>query len=292
MSEAAIDLKGLTCKVGRFQLGPLDFIAPRGSVTAFIGPNGAGKTTTLDLIMGMGRPSGGAIRVLGMDQPRDEAQIKARIGYVSPDLNFAIWGSVARALNFMKGFYPDWDDGRCARLLAEFGLKRSDRIVGLSFGSRIKLSLVMALSHDPDLLLLDEPTVGLDVASRLNLFSEILAFIKREDRAVVISSHQLADLERLADRLVILSEGKVLAAGAMDALMARFVRLDATAPDYGAVPEFDGVKVIGRDGERVRLLVDLDKASRADVAAARMQIVEETPMTLEELFIALTGGRA
>ena len=84
MSEGAIVLEGLTCKVGRFQLGPLDFVAPRGSVTAFVGPNGAGKTTTLDLIMGMGRANSGAIRVLGLSQPEDEVRIKARTAYVSP----------------------------------------------------------------------------------------------------------------------------------------------------------------------------------------------------------------
>jgi ABC-2 type transport system ATP-binding protein len=286
MNQAAIEVKGLALKVGRFQLGPLDFVAPRGSVTAFVGPNGAGKTTTLDLIMGMGRPARGHIKVLGMDQPKDEALIKARTAYVSPDLNYLAWGKVGRALDFVAGFYWDWDDERCAQLLAEFGLNRSDRIANLSFGSRIKLSLVMALARDADLLLLDEPTVGLDVNARLYLFSEILAFMKREEKAVVISSHQLTDLERLADQIVILDDGKVVAAGAMDELLERYVRLDAQIA--GAVPPLAGLKLLGREGDRARLLLDRETIDRGALATSALEAVAETPMTLEELFVALT----
>jgi ABC-2 type transport system ATP-binding protein len=289
MSEGAIVLEGLTCKVGRFQLGPLDFIAPRGSVTAFVGPNGAGKTTTLDLIMGMGRPSGGAIRVLGLSQPRDEVRIKARTAYVSPDLNYMAWGKVGRALDFVSGFYPDWDDERCERLLEQFELSRGDRISNLSFGARIKLSIVMALARDAELLLLDEPTVGLDVNARLLLFSQILAFVKREEKAVVISSHQLTDLERLADQIVILDQGKVAAAGAMDELLERYTRLDANLTMGGALPRIDGIKLLGREGDRVRLLIDRAAMDPAALQAHGLQTVQETPLTLEELFVALTN---
>jgi len=288
MSEAAIALEGLICKVGRFQLGPLDFIAPRGSVTAFVGPNGAGKTTTLDLIMGMGRANAGRIRVLGLSQPQDEVRIKARTAYVSPDLNYMAWGKVGRALDFVSGFYPDWDDDRCAQLLERFEIKRSDRVANLSFGARIKLSIVMALARDAELLLLDEPTVGLDVNARLVLFSEILAFVKREDRAVVISSHQLTDLERLADQIVILDQGQVAAAGPMDELLDRYGRLDADLMAGAVPPRINGVKRIGREGDRVRLLIDRETAGAVAFETYGLKVVAETPLTLEELFVALT----
>ena len=217
----AIELKGVERRLGDFVLGPLELSVPQGAVLAFVGPNGAGKTTTLDMLMGMGAPDRGEIQVLGNVMPRDEVAIKSRIAYVSPDLNFTPWGSVGRALDFVRGFYPDWDSARCDRLLEEFSVARKERIAALSFGARIKLSLVMALSRDTELLLLDEPTVGLDVNARLLLFREIREFVKRGDRTVVISSHQLSDLEKLADHVAILNKGRLIAAGTMAQLVAR-----------------------------------------------------------------------
>ena len=217
----AIALKGVERRLGDFVLGPLDLTVPRGAVLAFVGPNGAGKTTTLDLLMGMGKADRGEISVLGLGMPRDEVAIKSKVAYVSPDLNFTPWGSVGRALDFVRGFYPDWDQQRCDRLLKEFSVARKERIAALSFGARIKLSLVMALSRDAELLLLDEPTVGLDVNARLLLFREIRVFVKRGDRTVVISSHQLSDLEKLADHVAILNKGKLIAVGAMAELVER-----------------------------------------------------------------------
>ncbi len=289
MTESAIVLTGVTSRRGKFQLGPLDWTVPRGSVVAFIGPNGSGKTTTMDLLMGLGRPDAGDIEMVSLRQPADEVAVKAKVAYVNPDLNFATWGKVGRAIDFISGFYPDWDTARCDRLLAEFDLDRGQRIVALSFGARIKLSLVMALSRDAELLLLDEPTVGLDVAARLKLFSEILDFMKREGRTVVISSHQLADLERLADHVAILDQGRLLTMGRMDELVERYVQIDARLTTGGALPTLDGVRVTVREGERVRLLFDRTLGSEADLAACGLEILAQTPLTLEDLFVALVA---
>lgn len=289
MTNAAIALSGLVAKRGKFQLGPLDLTIPRGAVVAFIGPNGAGKTTTLDLLMGLGRPDRGSIEMLGFHQPLDEVPIKARCAYVNPDANYMMWGTVGRALDFVSGFFPDWDDGRCALLMAEFRLSRNERVSALSFGARVKLSLIMALARDAELLLLDEPTIGLDVAARLKLFSEILEFMKRDGRTVLISSHQLADLERLADHVAILDQGRLLTMGRMDELVERYLRLDARLTTGGATPALTGVKVLARDGDRMRLLYDTHSANRADLTAAGIEIVAETPMSLEEVFVALVA---
>ena len=165
-------------------------------------------------------------------------------------------------------------------------------MAALSFGARIKLSLVLALSRDAELLLLDEPTVGLDVNARLKLFSEILEFVKREDRTVVISSHQLSDLERLADHVAILAKGQLLTMGRMDELVERYVRLDARLITGGAMPSLAGVRVMERDGERLRLLFDRSVGVRAQLAEAGIEVLGETPMTLEEIFVALVADRS
>ena len=285
MTTPAIALEALYCKLGRFELGPITTTLPRGSVVALIGPNGAGKTTLLDLIMGLGRPGSGRIDVLGLTQPKDAVAIKARVAYVNPDLNFVVWGTVGRALNFVRGFYPDWNDDRCERLLLAFELKRGDKIAALSFGGRIKLSLIAALARDAELLLLDEPTVGLDVAARRVLFHEILEIVKDERRTVVISSHQLDDLERLADHCAIIAKGQLIAMAPMDGLLDRYRQVDAVI--LGRLPEVAGVKLIARDGDRVRLLVDRELCR--DLEAAGIRPVAEVAMTLEDLFVALTS---
>ena len=272
-------------RLGSFTLGPLTLKVPTGAIYALIGPNGAGKTTTLDLLMGMGRPDSGSFRVLGMAFETHEVEIKRRTAYVSPELNYTAWGTVGRTVDFIRGFYPDWDTERCARLLGEFGLKREEGISALSFGARIKLSLVLALARQPELLLLDEPTVGLDAGARRQLFTELLAFMQRADRTILISSHQLADIERFADHCAILNNGKLMTSGRMDALVGRYHLLDVRlAREPHAL---DGVRLIERQGDRARMLLDRERASTAVLAAAGAEVINEVPLTLEDLFLAL-----
>jgi ABC-2 type transport system ATP-binding protein len=223
--------------------------------------------------------------------PRDEIAIKSQVAYVSPDLNFTPWGSVGRALDFVRGFYPDWDQARCDRLLKDFSVARHERVAALSFGARIKLSIVMALSRDAELLLLDEPTVGLDVNARLLLFREIRDFVKRGNRTVMISSHQLSDLEKLADHVAILNRGRLIAAGRMDELVERYVRLEARLVTGGAMPVIDGVALLTRDGARLGLMLDRKRIQPAALAQFGIEILAETPMGLEEIFVALIDDK-
>src|SRR5690606_27475033 len=191
-----IEVRALHHRIGRFELGPLDFTVPEGAITALVGPNGAGKTTLLDLMFGMGRAQEGHVGIAGLVQQRDTVAIKQRVGFVSPDLNYTSWGRIGSALDYLSGFYPDWNEAECERLLELFALERKEKVAGLSFGERTRLSLVVALARDTDVLLLDEPTTGLDVVGRRRLFAELLHYVESAGRAVLISSHQLGDLER------------------------------------------------------------------------------------------------
>jgi len=201
MSGNAIEIRGLEKAFPTFALGPLDLSVPRGAIYGFVGPNGSGKTTTIDLIFGMGTKDAGSISVLGLDHLKDEVAMKRQIAYVGPDLNFAPWGRVHKAVAFVRGFYPAWDQQYCERLMTALDVGANDRIMTLSFGARIKLALILALAWKPKVLVLDEPTVGLDAISKQVVFTELLAAVQDEDRTVLISSHGLTDVERMVDDL-------------------------------------------------------------------------------------------
>ena len=209
----AIEIRGLEKHFSRFNLGPLDLAVPQGAVYGLIGPNGAGKTTTLDLILGLGREDAGSIKVLGLDHRRDEVAMKQQVGYASPEVLFNAWGRVHKLVRFVRGFYPSWDHAYCGRLLDSLHIGMDERIAALSFGSRVKLGLILALAWHPKILILDEPTAGLDAVSKQQIFSELLRAVQDEERTVLISSHSLSDLERFADHIGMIKNGKLLLEG-------------------------------------------------------------------------------
>ena len=288
MAKDAVVIRGLERRFPSFRLGPLDMTVPAGAIYGLIGPNGAGKTTTLDLLLGMGAKDAGTIEVFGLDHVRDEVAVKRRIGYVGPDLSHTAWGRVDRLIGFVRGFYPDWDDTYCADLLDRLNIGRHDRISTLSFGARTKLSLVLALAHRPDLLLLDEPLAGLDVLSKQEVFAELLRAVQSEERTVVISSHDLHDLERLTDHTGFLHRGQMLLEGPTAEIVERFRMLDCVLPESAAPDTVPGVRVLGRQGDRWRLLADRRAGAPAGILSAGAAEVAESPVTLEELFVGLT----
>lgn len=287
MEQAAIEIRGLEKSFPGFHLGPLDLTVPQGAMYGYIGPNGSGKTTTIDLIMGLGAKNAGSIRVFGMDHLAEEVAVKRRIGYVSPDLDFKSWGTVKRLINFYRSFYPDWDDDYCTDLLMRLKIGWKEKIQALSFGARIKLGLVLALSHRPDLLLLDEPLIGLDAVSKQDIFTELLGAVQDEARTVFISSHNLDDIERFTDHIGILKNGTLLLEGPTPELVERFRMLHCSAAN-GATPDgIDGVYNQRREGEHWRLLADIHKDTLAQLEARGFHDIAAAPVSLEELFVAL-----
>jgi ABC-2 type transport system ATP-binding protein len=287
MSANAVEIRGLKKSFDTFSLGPLDLTVPAGAIYGFVGPNGAGKTTTIDLIFGMGAKDAGSITVLGLDHLRDEVAMKRQVAYVGPDLNFYPWGRVRRVIQFVRGFYPTWDQAYCDRLLIALDVGPNEKLMTMSFGTRIKLALVLALSWKPRVLILDEPTVGLDAISKHQVFSELLSAVQEEDRTVFISSHGLADVERFADHLGMIKNGRLLFEGPTADVIARFRLVDLIAGDGVQLTGRAGVHVQQRDGDRWRVLLDVRQAPIPRIQALGATLVADAPVTLEELFVAM-----
>ncbi|MEN9840697.1 MAG: hypothetical protein RL376_497, partial [Verrucomicrobiota bacterium] len=250
----AIELRSLTKHYSGFTLGPINLVVPTGAIYGLIGPNGAGKTTALDLIFGLGQNDGGLIRVHGLDHRADEVELKRRAAYVGPDLSYAVWGSVGKAIRFVRGFYPGWDDAYCAHLLRVLELSPDAKITQLSFGSRTKLALLLALARRPQVLVLDEPTTGLDPVSKQQVFGELLRVVEGGERSVLISSHNLGDIELFADHVGLLKAGRLILQGRTDEIVERFRLVDFFSPERFRAPV--GLVVLGREGERYRALLD------------------------------------
>jgi ABC-type multidrug transport system ATPase subunit len=287
MSKNALEIRGLAKSFTSFTLGPIDLTVPMGAIYGFVGPNGAGKTTTLDLIFGLGMKDAGSISVLGLDHQRDERAMKQRAAYVNPDLNYSPWSRVRKAISFVKGFYPTWDDAYCASMLTSFQIAPDEKIHSLSFGARTKLSLVLALSWHPAFLILDEPTTGLDAISKQQLFAELLSAVQREDRAILISSHAITDLERFADHVGLIKNGRMIVEGATDEVVDRYRLVDIPSDQAAGVEREPGVLVQQRDQHRWRVLLDQRLTPIDQLKAGGRSLLADSALSLEELVVAL-----
>ena len=207
----ALVVERLRVQLGGFAIDGLSFRVEPGSVTVLLGHNGAGKTTTLHLVMGMIRKDSGTARIGALDHVCDEREFKQRIGYVPEESHFYARMTAGEYLSFVAQFYPRWSSARCADLAGVLHLPLGKRLGELSKGMRTKAALIAALAHDPDVLLLDEPTSGLDPRSRAELLACLRAAAHGGRRAVLFSTHNLHEADEIADRLILLENGRVLA---------------------------------------------------------------------------------
>ncbi|MES2468054.1 MAG: ABC transporter ATP-binding protein [Verrucomicrobiota bacterium] len=291
MNTPAIEIRGLRKVFAKFALGPLDLTVPQGAIYGLIGPNGSGKSTTLDLLFGMGGRDAGTIRAAGFDHETQEREMKLAVTYSSPDTSFAAWGKVGRAIRYVQSFYPAWDEALCLRLLELFRLHADEKIAALSFGARTKLSLLLAMCPQPQVLVLDEPTTGLDPEARQILFNELLRMVQDENRTVLISSHQLSDLERFADHIGILADGRLVCEGSTADLVGRHRMVEFSQSGGGPVPAMPGFHVRRTQAGRSLAVVDMAMHPVATLEARGLQLHSQTELPLEEIFLAITSTR-
>jgi len=236
MTDLAIETIGLTKRFGsQLAVDKLDLCIPVGSVFGFLGRNGAGKTTTIKMLLGLISATSGSVRVLGMDPKKDGIAIKLQVGYVAENQSMYGWMKVKEAIKFTAGFYPDWDSSVASGFCEMFELNPSTRIRTLSKGQQMRLALTLALSCKPRLLILDDPTMGLDPITRKEFLNDIVSAIQEEGRTVFFSTHILNELERVAGSIAIIDRGRLKVAGEIDSLKStvKSVRLtfENTPPD-------------------------------------------------------------
>lgn len=222
MSAPAIVVEGLSKRFGRrMAVDNLTFEVPAGSVCGFLGRNGAGKSTAIRMMMNLLDMTAGRVTLLGLDSRRDHAALMERVGYVSESPVLYEWMKVKQLVRFTAGFYRRWNQGRVDELFDRFAIDREQRVRHLSRGTQAQVALALALGGDPELLILDEPATGLDVLVRRDFLESIIQLIQQEGRTVLFSSHLLHEVERVADQVVIIEQGRLVESGNVEELKLR-----------------------------------------------------------------------
>ena len=231
MTDPIIELRGVTKRFKqKTVLNELNFELRRGTVTGLLGKNGAGKTTLLKCALGLQSPQSGEVRILGEPAVNLSAAAKARLGYVPQEVSLYPWMKIRQIVAYTGAFYPRWNQALIDRLLKEWELNPDERVGTLSTGQMQKLGIVLALGHEPDLLVLDEPVASLDPAARRQFLATLLDIALNSERTVLLSTHITSDLERVADQVVVLKDGKVLYDDELATLKETVKRLRVVVP--------------------------------------------------------------
>ena len=289
--QPVIDVAGLRKDYGPIAaVRGLDLQVPRGSIYGFLGRNGAGKTTTIKVLLGMTRPTGGSARVFGLaaDAPDASVEIRRRTGFVSEDKELYDYMTVDEIVRFTAGFYPRWRRDLEARYLRALELPAPAKVKTLSRGTRTKLALLLALCRGAELLVLDEPTAGLDPAVTEQVLQALVGHVAQGETTIFFSSHQIAEVEQIADRIAIVDRGRAVLAGALDDLRESFRRVqlvfDREAPQ--AAFRAAGVARVRRQGRVLTVIASGGAESILDEARALGPVsVDVAPVTLKEIFL-------
>jgi ABC-2 type transport system ATP-binding protein len=251
-TDAAIVVQGLQKRFGRKRaVDGLSLEVPRGTVYGFLGRNGAGKTTTIQILVGLLSPTAGQVRVLGLDPRRQDVELHQRVAYVPESPAMYGWMRVREACDFAAGMWPGWSAARAEDLRERFGFAAQDKLGSMSRGMKGKVGLVLALAREPELLILDDPTSGLDAVVRREFMDGIIGALSGTGTTVFFSSHIIADVERIADRVAIIDRGRLVLEGTVDELKAAAAQpgAEGEAPESASLEDIFVAAVSGpREG--------------------------------------------
>src|SRR5688572_14418714 len=291
-TATVIDVANLSRRFDtKLALNEVKLVVPRGCVFGLVGENGAGKTTLIKHLLGLLRAEAGSVRVFGRDPVADPVGVLGRVGYLSEARDLPPWMRVDELLRYSQAFYPKWDVAYAESLRRQFGLDAAAQIKHLSRGESAKAGLLVALAHRPELLLLDEPSSGLDPVVRRDILEAIIRTVADEGRTVFFSSHLLDEVERVSDRVAMLVEGKVVLDGGLDDIKAchHQLTLRFEAPQSRPPALAGALSVAGADREWT--VICNGGRGELEEAAGKVgaYIVAERHPSLDEIFVARAG---
>jgi len=275
---------------GRCVLDGIDLTVPRGCIYGLLGRNGSGKTTMIRILLGLEPPTRGRTALLGQDSTRLSAQTHGRIGYVAEGHNLIQNYRVRRLIDLCKGLSLQWDDEFFGRLIETFRLPMDRKVKELSAGMRAELNLALALAIEPELLILDDPTLGLDTVARRQFLELAIDLIQKQNRTILFSSHILSDVERIADRVGILMAGKIVVDCQLDDLKDRVRKLRVIFPKE-LPPDLYLTEIINRQDrgrEMVLTVANWNARKQKILDTFGPESCTEVPMSLEDIFIECT----
>ena len=289
MHEPAVEITNLSRRFGsKAALDDVSLAAPKGSVFGLVGENGAGKSTLIKHILGLWRAQTGSVRVFGLDPVSNPVAVLARTGYLSEQPDLPDWMRVREFMRYTQAFYPNWDAEYAEELRNQFGLDPAARLRVLSKGQRAKLGLLAAQAHRPELLLLDEPSSGLDPVVRNDILTAIIRTVADEGRTVFFSSHLLDEIERVSDHIAMMHRGKLVFCGRIEEIKTKYRRFTLHfETQLDRAPLFPGALNITGSGREWSVVCDRARASSA--GNLRAHVVDEHDISLNEIFIAHAG---
>jgi ABC-2 type transport system ATP-binding protein len=292
MSDSVIEVQGVVKYFGgRCVLDGIDLKVPKGCIYGLLGRNGAGKTTLIRMIMGLEPATRGRLSVLGVDSTRLQSAVKGRIGYVAEGHHLIQDYRVGRLVDLCRALSLKWDQSFFDQMTDAFRLPMERRVKDLSTGMRAQLNLALSLATDPELLILDDPTLGLDTVARRQFLELAIDLIQRQGRTILFSSHILGDVERIADRIGILVAGKLVVDCSLEQLRQRIKKIRVvfadTAPAEVCLTEVINKRVEGR--EVTLTVANWNAQKQAMVEALKPTDCSEIQMGLEDLFLECTG---
>ena len=293
--DMPLTVEGLTRRFARKKaLDKVDLTVSKGQVFGLVGENGAGKTTLIKHVLGLLKAQSGRVRVFGMDPVKTPEQVLARIGYLSENRDLPDWMRVRELMRFTRAFYPDWDEAYAEELRQTFDLDPATKVGRLSRGERARAGLLIALAHRPDLLLLDEPSSGLDPVVRRDILGAIIRTVAGEGRTVLFSSHLLDEVERVADHVAMVHAGRVVLSAPLDDIRnghrSLTLRFDTPRTEP---PELPGALTCeGADEEWTVLCDGKQDVLRVAAESLGAKVIEEEAPSLEDVFVArVRSGR-
>lgn len=284
MEGNALEVRGLTKKYRDFLLDHISFHVPRGSIVGLIGENGAGKSTTINAILGIIHKDAGEISILGKQDREVDCSIRNEIGVVFDGSNFSDTLSPEKLNLVFKNIYSSWDENKYFSLLKQLSLPSNKKLKDFSKGMKMKLSIVVALSHHSKLLILDEATSGLDPVVRDDILDMFLDFVQDETNSIVVSSHITSDLEKVADYIVFIHNGKVIFNKSKDDLKYKYGIIRCGAAQFDAIDKSDIVVYRKRDYEWDVLVKDRASAQKKYPKAIN------DPATIDEIMLLYIKG--